>query len=162
MRRTIAGLAAVLMLAVVVQFFLAGSGAFDSAPTDEAFRPHRMLGYLMLLLALLTALIAALARMPGRFVGMIGLLAGLGILQPLIAAVANAFGDGDTSTTAGQIVFGLHAVNGLVMMGVAGRILRQAREPVNSPASTASGTGPGAGTGTGAGTVSSDSAPSAP
>lgn len=162
MRKTIAGLAAVLMLAIVVQFFMAGSGAFDSAPIDEAFRPHRMLGYLILLLAVLTAVIAALGRMPGRFVGMIGLLAGLGIAQPLIAVIANAFGDGDTSTTAGQIVFGLHAVNGLAMMGVAGRILRQARELANSPASTAGGTGPGAGTGTGTGPVSSDSAPSAP
>ncbi|PJE95963.1 hypothetical protein CUT44_19340 [Streptomyces carminius] len=137
MRRTIAGLAAVLMLMVVVQFFLAGSGAFDTAPNDEAFRPHRTLGFLTVLLALLTTLVTALARMPGRLVGMAGLFTGLGIAQPVIATVAGAFGDTGGTTTAGQIVFGLHAVNGLVMMGVAGRILRRARELPNSPAPTA-------------------------
>ncbi|KES08635.1 hypothetical protein BU52_00890 [Streptomyces toyocaensis] len=135
MRRTIAVLAAVLMLAVVGQFFLAGSGAFDTAPTDEAFRPHRALGYMVVLLALVTTLTAAVARVPGRLIGMTGLLAGLAIAQPLIAVIAEAFGDTGTST-GGQLVFGLHAVNGLFMMGVAGRILREARSPSNSTAST--------------------------
>ncbi|GAA3831225.1 DUF6220 domain-containing protein [Streptomyces chiangmaiensis] len=136
MHKTIAGLAAVLMLAIVVQFFLAGSGAFDTAPNDESFGPHRALGYMIVLLALLTTLTAALARIPGRLVGMTGLLAGLGIAQPVIAIIAKAFGDTGDTTTAGQLVFGLHAVNGLIMMGVAGRILRQARELSNSSAST--------------------------
>ena len=137
MRKAIAGLAAVIMLAIVVQFFLAGSGAFNTAPNDEAFRPHRALGYLIVLLALVTTLVAALARVPGRLVGMTGLLAGLGILQPVIAVIAKAFGDTDDSTTAGQLVFGLHAVNALVMVAVAVRIHRAARELSNSPAATA-------------------------
>ncbi|CAL9375283.1 hypothetical protein SUDANB176_00950 [Streptomyces sp. enrichment culture] len=137
MRKTIAGLAAVLMLAVAVQFFLAGSGAFDTAPRDEAFRPHRALGYLVVLLALVTTLTAAVARVPGRLIGMTGLLAGLGIAQPLIAVTAKAFGDTGDTSTAGQLVFGLHAVNGLVMMAVSGRILREARGLPNSSASTA-------------------------
>ncbi|WP_223006820.1 DUF6220 domain-containing protein [Streptomyces roseirectus] len=142
MRKAIAGLAAVIMLAIVVQFFLAGSGAFDTAPVDEAFRPHRALGYLIVLLTLVTMLVAALARVPGRLVGMTGLLAGLGIAQPLIATLANAFSDTDDSSTAGQLVFGLHAVNALVMMAVAVRILRVARDLSNSPALTAPVTAP--------------------
>ncbi|MER5206598.1 DUF6220 domain-containing protein [Streptomyces sp. NPDC002825] len=136
MRKAIAVLAAALMLAIVVQFFLAGSGAFDTAPHDEAFRPHRALGYLIVLLALVTTVTTALARVPGRLIGMAGLLAGLGVAQPLIAALAKAFGDTGDTTTAGRLVFGLHAVNALIMMGVAGRILRQAREPSYSSAST--------------------------
>lgn len=142
MRRTIAGLAAVLMLAVVVQFFLAGSGAFDTAPNDEAFRPHRALGYMVVLLALVTTLTAAVARVPGRLIGMSGLLAGLAVAQPLIAVVAKAFGDTGDTSTAGQLVFGLHAVNGLIMMGVAGRILREARGLANSSASADRSAGP--------------------
>lgn len=142
MRRTIAGLAAVLMLAVVVQFFLAGSGAFDTAPTDEAFRPHRALGYMVVLLAVVTTIAAAVARVSGRLIGMSGLLAGLAVAQPLIAVVAKAFGDTGDTSTAGQLVFGLHAVNGLVMMGVAGRILREARGLANPSASTDRSAGP--------------------
>jgi hypothetical protein len=136
-RKTIAGLAAVLVLAIAVQFYLAGSGAFDTAPNDESFRPHRALGYMIVLLALVTALTAALARMPGRLVGMTGLLAGLGIAQPVIATIAKAFSDTDDTTTAGRLVFGLHAVNALIMVAVAVRIHRQARELPNSSASTA-------------------------
>ncbi|WP_075738894.1 DUF6220 domain-containing protein [Streptomyces acidiscabies] len=139
MRKAIAGLAAVIMFAIVVQFFLAGSGAFDTAPVDEAFRPHRMLGYLIVLLSIVATLIAALARVPGRLVGMTGLLAGLGIAQPVIATIAKAFSDTDDSSTAGQLVFGLHAVNALVMVAVAVRILRLARELPATPAAPAPG-----------------------
>ncbi|MEV0492118.1 DUF6220 domain-containing protein [Streptomyces atratus] len=137
MRKAIAGLAAVLVLAIAVQFFLAGSGAFNTAPNDESFRPHRALGYVIVLLAIVMALTTALARMPGRLVGMTGLLAGLGIAQPVIATIAKAFGDTDNTTTAGQLVFGLHAVNALIMVAVAVRIHREARELSNSSSSTA-------------------------
>lgn len=41
MRRFFAGLAALQMLAVVTQFFLAASGAFDTAPNDESNRTAR-------------------------------------------------------------------------------------------------------------------------
>lgn len=127
MRRVFAGLAILLMLAVVAQFFLAASGAFDTAPNEESFRPHRALGYAIFVLPVLMAIVAALARMPGRLVGMAGLVAGLVVVQVVIAQVAEAFGDTDDSTTAGKFVFGLHAVNGLIILAVAGRILRQAR-----------------------------------
>jgi len=124
MRKAFVGLATLLMLVVVAQFFLAASGAFDTAPNDESFQPHRALGPAILLLAVLLTVVAALARMPGRLVGMAGLVAGLIVVQFVIAELAKAFGDG---TTAGQLVFGLHAVNGLVIVAVVGRIVRQAR-----------------------------------
>lgn len=127
MRKVFAGLAMLLMLVVVVQFFLAASGAFSTAPNDESFRPHRVLGYVIFLFAVLLAIVAALARMPGRVVGMAGLVAGLAPLQVVIAVLARAFGTGEITTTAGQLIFGLHAVNGLVIVAVVGRIIRQAR-----------------------------------
>jgi Family of unknown function (DUF6220) len=127
LRRVFAGLAILLMLAVVAQFFLAASGAFDTAPNEESFRPHRALGYVIFVLPVLMTIVAALARMPGRLAGMAGLVAGLVVVQVVIAQVAGAFGDTDDSTTAGQLVFGLHAVNGLIIVALAGRILRQAR-----------------------------------
>ena len=119
---------ALMMLVLVAQFFLAASGAFDTAPKDESFQPHRALGYGIVLLAILLTIIAAVARMPGRLIGMTGLIAGLAVVQALIRAAADALNDtGDTSTTAGKLVFGLHAVNGLVILTVAGTVARRAR-----------------------------------
>lgn len=128
MRKVFTGLATVLVLVVVVQFFLAASGAFDTAPKDESFAAHRALGYGIVLYAVVLAAVGAVARVPGRILGMTGLIAALGVGQGLIAAVAGALGDSaDTSTTAGRMVFGLHAVNGLIIMGVAETVARQAR-----------------------------------
>src|SRR5258705_828076 len=136
-----------LVLAVVAQFFLAASGAFDKARKEESFQSHRGLGYVIFLLAVLLTIVAELARMPGRLIGMAGLVAGLTVVQVVIAMLAKAFNDtGDTSTTAGQLVFGLHAVNGLVMMALAMTVTRQARAllrsaPVGRPAGAGNGAG---------------------
>lgn len=128
MRRVFAILATLLVLMVVAQFFLAASGAFDTAPNDESFQPHRALGYGIVLFGVLLTIVAAVARMPGRLIGMTALVAGLAALQGLIRAVAAAFNDtGDTATTAGKLVFGLHAVNGLLILGTAATVARRAR-----------------------------------
>lgn len=128
MRRVFAVLATLLVLVVVAQFFLAASGAFDTAPNDESFQPHRALGYGIVLFAVLLTIVAALARMPGRLIGMTSLVAGLGVVQGLIRAIAAAFNDTrDTSTTAGKLVFGLHAINGLIILAVAQTVARRAR-----------------------------------
>jgi cytochrome b561 len=133
MRRVFAGLAALLVLVVVVQFFLAASGAFDTAPKEESFQAHRSLGYGVLLLAVASTIVAAVARVPGRLVGMAALVAGLAAVQGLIRALAAAFDDtGGTSTTAGTLVFGLHAVNGLAILALAVTVARQARAQLAS------------------------------
>jgi hypothetical protein len=121
MRKAFNGLASLLLLVLIAQFFLAASGAFDEAPNDESFQPHRALGYGIILLAVVVTIVAAVARMPGRVIGMTGLVAGLAAIQSVIRVLADAFGD------AGQVVFGLHAVNGLVMVAVLGRIVRLSR-----------------------------------
>lgn len=127
MRKAFAALATLLVLVVVAQFYFAASGAFSTAPNDESFRPHRALGYVIFLLPVLMTIVAALARMPGRLIGMAGLVAGLTAVQVVIAELAKAFGDSGDSTTPGPLVFGLHAVNGLFIMAVAGTVARQAR-----------------------------------
>jgi Family of unknown function (DUF6220) len=128
LRRVFALLATLLVLVVVAQFFLAASAAFDTAPNDESFQTHRALGYGIVLFAIVLTIVAALARMPGRLIGMTGLVAGLGVVQSLIRTIADAFnGPGETSTTAGNLVFGLHAVNALVILAVAGTVALRAR-----------------------------------
>jgi hypothetical protein len=148
-RRVFALLTTLLVLLVVAQFFLAASGAFDTAPADESFGPHRALGYGIVLFAVLTTIVAALARMPGRLIGMTGLIAGLGVVQGLIHSVAAAFNDpGDTSTTIGKLIFGLHAVNGLGILMVATGVARRARALSRSAATApASDANPGGGVG---------------
>ena len=138
MRKIFAGLATLLVLAVVAQFFLAATGAFDTEPNDESFQMHRALGYGILLFAVVLTLFAALARMPGRIIGMAGLAAGLALLQGVIRAVAAALDDtGGSSSAGGELVFGLHAVNALVIMALAGMIARQARELSRPESATA-------------------------
>ena len=128
MRKFFAGVATLQMLAVVAVFFLAASGAFDTAPNDESFQPHRALGGGTVLIAVLVTVVAAIARMPGRLIGMSGLVAGLVLVQFVIKAIATAL-DG----TGGGLLFGLHAVNGLAIVAVTGNIIRQARQ-LTSPA----------------------------
>jgi len=118
LRRAFALLAALLVLAVVAQFFLAASGAFDTAPKDESFQPHRGLGYGIVVFAILLTIVAALARMPGQLTGMTGMVAGLGVVQILIKATADAVNDTGAAGTAGKLVFGLHAVNGLTILAL--------------------------------------------
>jgi hypothetical protein len=128
MRKAFIGLATLLLLAVVAQFFLAASAAFDTAPNDESFQTHRALGYGIVLFAVVVTIVAAVARMPGRLIGMTGLVAGLAVVQGLIGALAKAVGD------TGKLVFGLHAVNGLVIVAVLGMIVWRARELSKSAA----------------------------
>ncbi|WP_309234824.1 DUF6220 domain-containing protein [Nocardia sp. XZ_19_385] len=122
MKKVFAGLAALLLFAVVTQFYLAASGAFDTAPAEESFQPHRALGNAILLFAVVLTVAAAIARVRGRLIGLSGLVAGLVLLQSVIREVATVAGAG---SRAGHFIFGLHAVNGLVIAGVIGMIVRE-------------------------------------
>ncbi|GGM44254.1 hypothetical protein GCM10011608_31230 [Micromonospora sonchi] len=127
MRKVFAGLAALLLLVVVAQFFFAASGAVGSAPPEESYRPHHALGYVIFLLPVVMVLVAAVARVPWRLIGLPALVAGLTALEVLIAKLARASGD-----TVGPLIFGLHAVTGLAVLGVAWAIVRQV--PMYGPA----------------------------
>jgi hypothetical protein len=128
MRKVFSGLTALVMLAVVVQFYLAASAAFSTASKETAFAPHRTFGYIILLLTIILIAIAALTRMPSRIIGLCGMVVGLTILQPLIAFVAKALNDSGSSTTASTVVFGLHAVNALIIFTTLRRLLQASRE----------------------------------
>ncbi|TQM28855.1 DUF6220 domain-containing protein [Nocardia bhagyanarayanae] len=137
MRKACTGLAALLLVAVVAQFYLAAGGAFDTAPVEESFQPHRTLGNLILFLAFVLTVAAAVARMPGRLIGLAGLVVGLVLGQSVIREVARALG---ADSSAGPVVFGLHAINGLVIMAVIATIVRRShrisRTPSGQPTAT--------------------------
>jgi energy-coupling factor transporter transmembrane protein EcfT len=120
--------AGLLQLDVLVQFYFAGVGAFARPQDDKSFALHEMNGWLVFLLSLLLLIVAALAKAPGRLVGLSALPLGLTVLQVLLVLFGRAFNDtGDHTTPAGLVILGLHAVNGLAIMAVVGILLRRAR-----------------------------------
>ncbi|MFC0532466.1 DUF6220 domain-containing protein [Phytohabitans kaempferiae] len=130
MRRVFVVLAGLLFLAILAQFYFAAVGAFDRPRDDDSFALHSITGMVLIpLLSILTTLAAALARAPGRLIGLTLAPLGLLVVQVLIIVVGNVISGGADEETglAGLVVFGLHAVNALVMMGAAAAVLRQAR-----------------------------------
>lgn len=129
MRKVHFVLSALVLAAVVLQFYLAGVGVF-SMPEDELFGLHTANGrFVVSVLLLLNVPVAALAR--GRTLryalGLVGLLA----LQTVIFVIAivttgaNPFEDGAIST-AGTVILSLHALNGVVILGVSALLVRRA------------------------------------
>ncbi len=104
--RVLAVLAAV---AAVIQFALAGLGAFGAS-----FDAHRTLGNFFPILPLLMLIVVLIAR-PGwvPIVLTVVLLLLSAAVQPLFATLGD-----DSSAWFG----GLHALNGLVIMGLSGRL----------------------------------------
>ena len=128
MRRVFFVLAGLLLAAVVVQFYFAAVGAFAKPQDDRSFALHDLNGMLVIpLLSLLATAAAALARAPGRLIGLAALPLGLVVVQVLVVALGRAAGTDDRTTPAGLAILGLHALVGLATMAVAGLILRRAR-----------------------------------
>jgi hypothetical protein len=125
--------------AVLVQFYFAAVGAFDRPQDDDSFSLHSLTGMGVIpLLSLLATGAAALARAPGRLIGLTILPLGLTLVQVLIIVVGNVVSGGsdDNTTPAGLAILGLHAVNGLAIMAVVGLINRRARALSSGPQST--------------------------
>lgn len=123
-----------LQLLIGVQFFLAGYGAIAAGSPDEAFALHIVNGRVIAVVALLGILFAALARSGGKLVGLMAGAFGLVVLQSVIALVSVA------GTVPGQIVFGFHAINALIIMGMveasgrhARRLLEERQAPRRAP-----------------------------
>jgi hypothetical protein len=97
---------ALFLLAGAVQIFLAGWGAFHGG-----FGAHRTLGFIMSGLALVIVVLALLGRVGGRDIG-------LSILLFVLAAGGQSLWAalGEDSTFFG----GLHALEGLAILGIAG------------------------------------------
>jgi hypothetical protein len=147
-RRVYTALTGLLLLAVLVQFYFAAVGAFTKPQTDKSFMLHSVTGTLIIpLLSLLATIVAALARAPGRLIGLSILPLGLVVVQVLIIVLGDAVsGSSDTTTAAGVAVLGLHAINGLAIMGVAGLLFRRARMLAATPREASVGGAPAAAT----------------
>ena len=139
-RRVYFGLSVLLVFAVVLQFYFAAVGAFSKPQTDSSYGLHSLNGMMIIpLLSILATIAAAMARVPGRAIGLAIAPLGLVVVQVLIIVIGKAFTDGDNTTTAALVVYGLHAVNGLAIMAVSGANVRTARlllRPAVSPAAT--------------------------
>jgi hypothetical protein len=105
-----------------VQIFLAGLGAFRidnlGVSGDTAFAPHRAVGFTMAGVALLILVLALIAR-PGvrAVVGSVLLFLMAAVVQSLLAGLA------DNTVWFG----GLHALDGLAILGIAAFLYLAAR-----------------------------------
>jgi hypothetical protein len=137
MRKVYAGLCALLLLAILVQFYFAAVGAFAKPQRDDSFALHDLTGMMIIpLLSILAIIAAAVARAPGRQIGLTAAPLGLVVVQVLIVTIGRALGTdgGDTTTPVALAILGLHAVNGLITMAVASVVFRRARAFATAPA----------------------------
>jgi hypothetical protein len=116
---------------LVIQFFLAGLGAFETVHnkkfSDNNFGPHGALGTLLVVLALIIAALALIGRW-SRFVTRVSLLLfGLMVLQFVLGVT----GANDSAW------FGaLHGVNALLIVGVTVVLIRESRAAMPPRAQT--------------------------
>jgi hypothetical protein len=106
------GLSAIYLLGVVVQFFLAGLGAFLADPEYDA---HRALGFILGIGSLVLLVFAIVGRVPRLVFLLAVLLVGLNVLQIVLANI-----DVDE-------IAALHAVNALVIAFVAYQLTQRSR-----------------------------------
>lgn len=131
MRNVYKGLTVLLLVVVVVQFYLAGVGAFTGTPTSNTYLAHKIIGGSAIpVLSLLATITAAILRLPGRQIGLTLLPAALAGVQVLIVVLGRTL-----TGTAEPIVLGLHAVNALAILGVViNLVVRARRLPATSTA----------------------------
>jgi hypothetical protein len=131
MRKAFVVASGVLLAVFALQFVFAAVGAFTKpAGGDDSYRLHSITGMAVIpILTLLTVLFAALARAPGKLIGLAALPLGLVVLQGLLAGLANGLTDASGRTTvAGLVVGGLHALNGIIAVHIVVAVLRGARK----------------------------------
>jgi hypothetical protein len=116
-------LAALLVLGIVVQFFLAGLGVFDIAGHQDLDKvkdldPHRALGHILAGVAILM-FIASLVARTGKAKIWVSIVIAV-LIEVLQVALASG---GEDHHWLG----GLHALNGLIILGLAGWMHRVSR-----------------------------------
>lgn len=122
MRRVLTAMAVLLTGVVVTQFFLAGAGSVDRS--GDFYDLHRIGGSVAGPLALFTTVLAALVKAPRRTIVLAALATLLSSLQFVIAGISDEF-EGDRG---GALVFGLHAIDGMILMAVAVMLVRSTRD----------------------------------
>ena len=139
MRKVYAVLTGLLMISVLAQFYFAAFGVFTAPATDSQFALHQTNGRLVLpLLCLLCIAAAALARAPGRLIGITAIPLALLILQMALFVIAGLTGSTELRTNVvGQAILGLHAVIGLCFLAVSIVLFLRARRFAGSAAVSA-------------------------
>jgi hypothetical protein len=130
MRKALVIVSSLSLASFALQFVFAAVGAFTKPAGDGAYALHSVNGMAVIpVLTLLTVLFAALAKAPGRLIGLAALPLGLVVVQALLAALASGSTDAaGASTPFGLTIGGLHAVNGIVAVHVVVNVLRGARQ----------------------------------
>jgi hypothetical protein len=130
MRRIYVVVLGLLLASGGLQFYFAAVGAFTKPQTDDSFALHLTNGRMVFpILSVLAVVAAALAKAPGKLIGQTLLPLGLIVAQSLIIVLGNVIGGAteQRSTPVALAIVGLHAVNGMVIMGVLGSLMRKAR-----------------------------------
>jgi carbon starvation protein CstA len=120
-----------LLISVVIQFYFAAMGVFGpQGEGEDLYGFHSVNGQMVLpALSLLAVLFAALSKAGVRTVLLTALPILLVAVQILLFILAGAIGGGDeeTPTVASAIILGLHAVNGLAILGTCIELVRRSR-----------------------------------
>ena len=129
MRKVYMVLTGLLLASVVIQFYFAAFGVFTAPENDSQFILHQMNGRILRpVLCLLCIAAAAIARAPGRLIGFTAIPLGLLVMQTVLFIIAGLAGASPEKTNlVGQLILGLHAINGLCILGVSIMLFIRAR-----------------------------------
>lgn len=114
------GVAWVFLAGIFLQVYLAGAPMFGVT----SFQPHRMLGGMLTMLAILLPILALVGRLPRQLIVLSLLLGFLAMVQVMLPALRGTV----------SWIAALHSVNALVLTGLSIRIGRASRAeavPVN-------------------------------
>ncbi|WP_327085681.1 DUF6220 domain-containing protein [Nonomuraea sp. NBC_01738] len=143
MRKVLLWFAGIQLALVILQFYLATFGAFETPEpppgADSAIAYHAINGVFVIpAFGLLVIIVALVAKAPGRLIG--------AAASPLVMALVQLFvifplaellgATEDHTTPASLFAFGFHAIVGLVMLGGAFEAVRGARALVKAPPAT--------------------------
>jgi hypothetical protein len=132
-----------LLISVVFQFYFAALGVFGpQGEDDNLFGFHRVNGSMVLpLLSVIAVVLAAVSRAGARTVWLQALPILLIAVQYLLFILGGLIGGGDVDhpTVGTAVVLGLHAVNGLAVLGTIITLMTRARRRAFATGSEADG-----------------------
>lgn len=144
MRKLYVWLSGLLLVDVIAQFYFAGVGifTFPGSPKDQFPKPefvlHSSNWLVLMVLTIVTTIAAALAKAPGRTIGLTIVPLPLSILQLVIFFIAAAiFGDVNEAPQSVRFVIALHVLNALLILWTTVTIHRRARLHADAAADSA-------------------------
>src|SRR6266545_1019689 len=110
----------IFMAGLVLQFYLAGAPIFG---VRLSFEPHRILGFALIIVAILFLVLALVGRLGRKLIGFSTLLVFLTIVQAILPSLRGI----------APWIAALHPVNALALIGVSAMIRRNGRaEPLRA------------------------------